>query len=99
MPRRSRRDGKKAGFPPFCFLGLLEIRSTTPHVAPGSRQTETRAMIKRVFLFIATNLAVLVLLSVVLNVLGVDRYLTANGLDVGTLLVFSAIVGFTGSIF
>src|SRR5438067_299201 len=56
-------------------------------------------MIKRVFLFIATNLAVLVLLSVVLNVLGVDRYLTANGLDVGTLLVFSLIVGFTGSIF
>jgi heat shock protein HtpX len=56
-------------------------------------------MVKRVFLFLATNLAVVVLLSIVLNLLGVNRYLTANGLDVGTLLVFSLIVGFAGSIF
>jgi heat shock protein HtpX len=56
-------------------------------------------MIKRVFLFLATNLAVVLLLSVVLSVLGVDRFLTANGIDVGTLLVFSLIVGFGGSIF
>jgi heat shock protein HtpX len=56
-------------------------------------------MVKRVFLFIVTNLAVMVVLSIVLNVLGADRYLTANGLDVPTLLVFSLIVGFAGSIF
>jgi heat shock protein HtpX len=56
-------------------------------------------MVKRVFLFLATNLAVVVLLSIILSVLGVNRYLTANGLDVNTLLVFSLIVGFTGSIF
>ncbi len=56
-------------------------------------------MVKRVFLFLATNIAVLVLLSIVLRVLGVDRFLTANGLDVGQLLVFSVIVGFAGSIF
>ena len=52
---------------------------------------------KRVVLFLLTNLAVLVVLSVVLNVLGVDRYLSENGLNVGMLLVFSLIVGFTGS--
>jgi|KBSMisStaDraftv2_1062788.scaffolds.fasta_scaffold08516_2 heat shock protein HtpX len=52
---------------------------------------------KRVVLFLLTNIAVLVVLSVVLNVLGVDRYLSENGLNVGMLLVFSLIVGFTGS--
>jgi heat shock protein HtpX len=55
-------------------------------------------MIKRVVLFLATNLAVVLLLSVVLSVLGVDRFLTANGIDVGTLLVFSLVLGFGGSI-
>src|SRR5688572_33094369 len=53
---------------------------------------------KRVFLFLATNLAVMLVLSVVLNLLGVDRYLAAEGLNVGMLLVFSLVVGFTGSI-
>jgi len=52
---------------------------------------------KRVVLFLLTNIAVQVVLSVVLNVLGVDRYLSENGLNVGMLLVFSLIVGFTGS--
>jgi len=54
---------------------------------------------KRVFLFLATNLAVIVLLSVVLSALGVDQFLTGSGLNVQMLLVFSLIVGFTGSIF
>ncbi len=56
-------------------------------------------MIKRVFLFLVTNLAVMVLLGVVVNVLGLNRYLAANGLDVGSLLILSLVVGFTGSIF
>src|SRR5579859_7164504 len=54
---------------------------------------------KRIFLYLATNLAVVVLLSVVLNALGVNRFLMANGLNVEMLLVFSLIVGFAGSIF
>lgn len=54
---------------------------------------------KRLVLFLATNLAVMLVLSVVLNVLGVGRAVTAQGIDVGTLLVFSLVVGFTGSIF
>ena len=52
---------------------------------------------KRIVLFLLTNLAVLVVLSVVLSVLGVDRYLTESGINVGMLLAFSLIVGFTGS--
>ena len=54
---------------------------------------------KRIFLFIATNLAVMVLLSIVLSVLGVDQFLTESGINVGALLIFSLIVGFAGSIF
>ena len=53
---------------------------------------------KRIFLFLLTNIAVLVVLSIVVRVLGLDRALAANGLDVGALLVFSAVVGFTGTI-
>ncbi|HEY9281317.1 MAG TPA: protease HtpX [Eoetvoesiella sp.] len=53
---------------------------------------------KRIFLFLLTNIAVMVVLSVTMNVLGVGRYLTANGLDLTQLLIFSALVGFTGSI-
>ncbi len=53
---------------------------------------------KRIVLFLLTNIAVMVVLSIVLSVLGVDRFLTARGLNVGTLLVFSLVVGFAGSI-
>ena len=55
---------------------------------------------KRIFLFIATNVAVLVVISIVLRVLGVDSMLARNGssLDLTSLLVFSAVVGFSGSL-
>jgi heat shock protein HtpX len=53
---------------------------------------------KRILLFLATNIAVLVVLSVVLSLLGVNRFLTGSGLNLPMLLVFSAVVGFTGSI-
>jgi heat shock protein HtpX len=54
---------------------------------------------KRIVLFLATNLAVMLVMSVVLSALGVNRYLTANGLNFGMLLVFSLVVGFTGAFF
>ena len=54
---------------------------------------------KRIVLFIATNLAVMLVLSLVLNILGIGRGVSAQGINVGELLVFSAVVGFTGSIF
>src|SRR5438477_3738055 len=52
---------------------------------------------KRIFLFIATNLAVVLLLSVIASALGVDRFLTQNGLDLESLLWFSLLMGFGGS--
>lgn len=54
---------------------------------------------KRIVLFLATNIAVMVVLSVVLSLLGVDRFLTSSGLNLPMLMVFSLVVGFTGSIF
>jgi len=53
---------------------------------------------KRILLFIATNIAVLVVVSVILSLLGVDRFLTRSGLNLPMLMVFSLVVGFTGSI-
>lgn len=52
---------------------------------------------KRIFLFIATNIAILLVLSIVLNLLGFDGYLTQNGLDMGQLLLFCAVFGMGGS--
>jgi heat shock protein HtpX len=52
---------------------------------------------KRVVLFLLTNLAVLVVLSIVTNLLGLNQALAANGLNLGALLAFSAIIGFGGA--
>jgi len=52
---------------------------------------------KRVLLFLATNLAVMLVLSLVTSLLGVNRFLTANGLNTGMLLAFAAVIGFGGA--
>jgi heat shock protein HtpX len=52
---------------------------------------------KRIFLLIATNVAIMVVLSIVVSVFGLDRYLTAQGLNLGGLLAFSAVFGFGGA--
>src|SRR5882672_1887931 len=52
---------------------------------------------KRVVLFVLTNFAILIVLTVVTRLLGVDRYLTANGLDYGMLLGYAAVIGFAGA--
>jgi heat shock protein HtpX len=52
---------------------------------------------KRIVLFLATNLAVVLVMSVVLSLLGVDRFLTGTGLNLGSLMVFSLVAGFTGA--
>jgi heat shock protein HtpX len=54
---------------------------------------------KRIFLFIVTNLAVLLVLSVTLRLLGVDQILNADGggLNLNSLLVYAAVIGFGGS--
>ena len=53
---------------------------------------------KRIFLFVATNVAVLIVLSVVLKLFGLDRAMAAQGYSYGTLLAYSLVVGFTGAI-
>jgi heat shock protein HtpX len=53
---------------------------------------------KRIFLFVLTNLAVVLVLGVVSRLLGVDRFLTANGLNLGALLGFALVMGFGGAI-
>ncbi|MBC5765468.1 protease HtpX [Ramlibacter albus] len=53
---------------------------------------------KRIVLFVLTNLAVVVVLGIVSSLLGVNRYLTANGLNLGMLLGFAAVMGFGGAI-
>jgi heat shock protein HtpX len=53
---------------------------------------------KRIVLFLATNLAVVLVLSVVLRVLGLDRAVAQSGVGYGQLLAFSFVVGFTGAI-
>ena len=53
---------------------------------------------KRIFLFLATNLAVMLVLGIAANVLGLNRFLTANGLNLGQLLGFAAVMGFGGAI-
>jgi heat shock protein HtpX len=52
---------------------------------------------KRIVLFLLTNLAVMLVLGVVVNVLGLNRFLSANGLSVGGLLGFSLVMGFGGA--
>jgi len=55
--------------------------------------------VKRIFLFVATNIAVIAVMTIVLSLLGVDRFLTSSGLNLPMLIVFALVVGFTGSIF
>lgn len=53
---------------------------------------------KRIFLFVLTNVAVVAVLGIVASLLGVNRYLTANGLNLGALLGFALVMGFGGAI-
>ncbi len=52
---------------------------------------------KRIVLFVATNLAIVLVLGVVASLLGVNRFLTANGLNLTALLGFALIMGFGGA--
>ena len=53
---------------------------------------------KRIFLFVLTNLAVVLVLGVVASLLGVNRFLTPQGLNLGMLLGFALVIGFGGAI-
>lgn len=53
---------------------------------------------KRIVLFLATNLAIVLVLSVTMRLLGVEPYLTAQGLNLTSLLIFAAVMGFGGAL-
>jgi heat shock protein HtpX len=53
---------------------------------------------KRIFLFILTNILVVLTISLLLNLLGVRPYMTANGIDMGQLAIFCLVWGMTGSL-
>jgi len=53
--------------------------------------------LKRIVLFVLTNVLVVAVLGIVANLLGVNRYLTANGLNLSALLGFALIMGFGGA--
>jgi heat shock protein HtpX len=52
---------------------------------------------KRIVLFVLTNLAIVLVLGVVASLLGVNRYLTANGLNLGLLMGYALVIGFGGA--
>jgi heat shock protein HtpX len=54
--------------------------------------------LKRILLFVLTNVMVVAVLGVVASLLGVNRYLTANGLNLTALLGFALVMGFGGAI-
>ena len=53
---------------------------------------------KRIVLFLATNFAIVLVLSITMRILGVEPYLTAQGLNLTSLLIFAAVMGFGGSL-
>ncbi len=52
---------------------------------------------KRIILFLATNMAIVLVLSLTMRLFGVEPYLTANGLNLQSLLIFAAVMGFGGA--
>jgi len=52
---------------------------------------------KRILLFLATNVAIMLVLGITASLLGVNHYLTARGLNLGSLLVFAGLMGFGGA--
>src|SRR5699024_2543817 len=56
-----------------------------------------KQMAKRIFYFLLTNVLVLLTISIIFTVLPIGNYIGENGINYGSLLIFSAVIGFTGS--
>lgn len=54
-------------------------------------------MFKRIGFFILTNILIMVTISIIINILGIGRYITAAGLNVPTLLAFCLVWGMAGA--
>jgi heat shock protein HtpX len=86
---------------PACFAYPdLEIKRPAPTIGAGIRRINLplKETMKRIFLFVLTNLLVVTVLGVVASLLGVNRYLTSSGLNLGALLGFALVMGFGGAI-
>jgi heat shock protein HtpX len=57
-----------------------------------------KTAMQRIFLFLATNIAVMVVLGIVSSVFGLGNYMGPGGIKVGSLMAYSLVVGFTGAI-
>ncbi len=82
------------------FLEVTPFALTStplPTLVPRSSAAYRPAM-KRIVLFIVTNLAVMLVLGIAASLLGVNRFLSANGLNLGQLLGFALLMGFGGAI-
>jgi len=102
--------GASGGYNPGIFKRLpmhLQTETRYPPFENSRRapilaaQASLRSIVMlRLVLFFATNIAVLVLISVVFNLLGLQGILQTNGvdLDLGALLVYSGVIGFSGAI-
>ncbi len=53
---------------------------------------------QRIFLFLATNIAVMVVLGIVSSIFGLGNYMGPNGMNLGSLMATSLVIGFTGAI-
>ena len=84
----------------ICRLILLYLASVPLPFTPQAQPIEPylKVTMKRILLFVMTNLAVMVVLGIVASLTGANRFMGANGLDLSTLMMFSLIMGFGGAI-
>ena len=73
------------------------VKFLLQHIAKINTHNSLEKNMKRIFYFLVTNLAIMLVLSVTMSLLGVQPYLNASGLDLGNLLAFSLIIGFGGA--
>jgi heat shock protein HtpX len=59
---------------------------------------EFKTAMQRIFLFLATNIAVMVVLGIVSSIFGLGNYMGPNGMNLGSLMATSLVIGFTGAI-
>ena len=81
-----------------CFAAGLKALHLPPFSSGSFSPFRQGKFMKRIALFLLTNIAVVAVLGIVASLLGVNRFLTANGLNLGSLLGFAFIMGFGGAI-
>jgi heat shock protein HtpX len=97
MPGRRQGNCRARLWDCTVFLETGRRALTIRAVAAIPRAACSKEIMKRIVLFVLTNLAIVLVLGIVANLLGVNRYLTANGLNMGALLGFALIMGFGGA--